>query len=92
MGRTRRAAPHTILPPPPVTAERISRPSGFNILGGSGSILGVVIAAFIIGLVTFGLGLFTLPGILMSIFTGILLIVVIALPTLYRTIRQRRRA
>jgi len=65
---------------------------GVNILGGSGSIVGVVIAAFIIGLVTFGLGLLNVPGIVMSIFTGLLLIVVIALPILYRMIRQRRRA
>jgi rhamnose transport system permease protein len=63
---------------------------GVNILGGSGSIIGVVIAAFIIGLVTFGLGLLNVPGIVMSIFTGLLLIVVIALPILYRLLRQRR--
>mgnify|MGYP000514643076 CR=1 FL=1 len=30
---------------------------GVNILGGSGTIVGVVIAAFVMGLVTFGLGL-----------------------------------
>src|SRR6185437_12738037 len=36
---------------------------GVNILGGSGSIVGVVIAAFIVGLVTFGLGLLNVPGI-----------------------------
>jgi len=65
---------------------------GVNILGGSGSILGVVIAAFIVGLVTFGLGLLNVPGIVMSIFTGALLIVVIALPILFRMIRQRHRA
>lgn len=65
---------------------------GVNIQGGSGSIIGVVIAAFIIGLVTFGLGLLNVPGIVMSIFTGALLIIVIALPILFRMIRQRRRA
>jgi len=32
------------------------------------------------------------PGIVMSIFTGALLIIVIALPILFRMIRQRRRA
>ena len=36
---------------------------GVSILGGSGTILGVVIAAFIMGLVTFGLGLLNVPGI-----------------------------
>jgi rhamnose transport system permease protein len=65
---------------------------GVNILGGSGSIVGVVIAAFIMGLVTFGLGLLNVPGIVMSIFIGALLIVVIALPILFRMVRQRRRA
>ena len=39
---------------------------GVNILGGSGSIPGVVIAAFVMGLVTFGLGLLNVPGIVMS--------------------------
>ncbi len=65
---------------------------GVNILGGSGSIVGVVIAAFIMGLVTFGLSLLNVPGIVMSIFIGMLLIVVIALPILYRMWRRQGRA
>ncbi|WP_299165933.1 ABC transporter permease [uncultured Tateyamaria sp.] len=56
---------------------------GVNILGGSGSIPGVVIAAFVMGLVTFGLGLLNVPGIVMSIVIGGLLISVIALPRLW---------
>ena len=56
---------------------------GVNILGGSGSIPGVVIAAFVMGLVTFGLGLLNVPGIVMSIVIGALLIAVIALPRLW---------
>ena len=56
---------------------------GVNILGGRGSIPGVVIAAFVMGLVTFGLGLLNVPGIVMSIFVGLLLIGVIALPRLW---------
>ncbi len=56
---------------------------GVNILGGSGSIPGVIIAAFVIGLVTFGLGLLNVPGIVMSIVIGGLLIGVIALPRLW---------
>jgi rhamnose transport system permease protein len=55
---------------------------GVNILGGSGTIPGVVLAAFIMGLVTFGFGLLNVPGIVMSIFLGILLISVIAVPRL----------
>lgn len=56
---------------------------GVNILGGSGTIPGVVLAAFIMGLVTFGFGLLNVPGIVMSIFLGILLIGVIAVPRLF---------
>lgn len=61
---------------------------GVNILGGSGSIPGVVIAAFVMGLVTFGLGLLNVPGIVMSIFIGALLIGVIALPRLWQIWRR----
>lgn len=63
---------------------------GINILGGSGSISGVVIAAFVMGLVTFGLGLLNVPGIVMSIFIGLLLIGVIALPRLWAMVAARR--
>ena len=56
---------------------------GVNILGGSGSIPGVIIAAFVMGLVTFGLGLLNVPGIVMSIVIGALLISVIALLRLW---------
>ena len=56
---------------------------GVSILGGSGSIPGVVIAALVMGLVTFGLGLLNVPGIVMSIIVGALLIGVIALPRLW---------
>jgi rhamnose transport system permease protein len=61
---------------------------GVNILGGSGSIPGVVIAAFVMGLVTFGLGLLNVPGIVMSIVIGGLLISVIALPRLWQKVRR----
>ena len=61
---------------------------GVNILGGSGTIPGVVLAAFVMGLVTFGFGLLNVPGIVMSIFIGILLIGVIALPRLWARWRR----
>ncbi len=60
---------------------------GVSILGGSGSILGVVIAALVMGMVTFGLGLLNVPGIVMLIFIGALLIGVIALPRLIALVR-----
>ncbi|WP_424989540.1 ABC transporter permease [Fluviibacterium sp. S390] len=61
---------------------------GVNILGGSGTIPGVFIAAFVMGLVTFGLGLLNVPGIVMSIVIGALLIGVIALPRLWAMWRK----
>ncbi|HKJ60800.1 MAG TPA: ABC transporter permease [Hyphomicrobiales bacterium] len=65
---------------------------GVNILGGSGTIAGVVIAAFVMGMVTFGFGLLNVPGIVMSIFIGLLLISVIALPILARKFSSRLRS
>ena len=62
---------------------------GVNILGGSGTIPGVVLAALIMGMVTFGFGLLNVPGIVMSIFIGVLLISVIALPILWKRARRR---
>lgn len=63
---------------------------GVSILGGSGTIAGVVIAAFVMGLVTFGLGLLNVPGIVMSIFVGLLLILTIAIPIVVRRLRSMR--
>ena len=63
---------------------------GVSILGGSGTIAGVVIAAFVMGLVTFGLGLLNVPGIVMSIFVGLLLIVTIAIPIVVRRLRAMK--
>src|SRR6195952_1102955 len=60
---------------------------GVSILGGSGTIGGGVIAAFVMGLVTFGLGLLNVPGIVMSIFIGLLLILTIAIPIVVRRIK-----
>ncbi|HVJ43316.1 MAG TPA: ABC transporter permease [Dongiaceae bacterium] len=65
---------------------------GVNIQGGAGSILGVVIAAFVMGLVTFGLGLLNVPGIVMSIIIGLMLIAVIALPIIGRRLLQGRKS
>ena len=62
---------------------------GVSILGGAGTIPGVVLAAIVMGLVTFGLGLLNVPGIVMSIFIGLLLILVIALPLVVGRIRNR---
>jgi rhamnose transport system permease protein len=63
---------------------------GVSIQGGAGSIPGVVLAACIMGLVTFGLGLLNIPSPVMSIIVGAMLIVVIALPLVWRRVLLKR--
>lgn len=63
---------------------------GVSILGGSGGVGGVVIAIFLMGLVTVGLGLLNVPGIVMSIIIGFMLISVIALPGLFKRFKNAR--
>ncbi|TCL03661.1 ABC transporter permease [Sodalis ligni] len=64
---------------------------GVNVLGGSGSMTGVIIAAFLMGLVTFGLSLLNVPGIVMSIIVGAMLITVISLPILTQRFLARKK-
>jgi rhamnose transport system permease protein len=63
---------------------------GVSVWGGRGTILGVVLAALVFGFITFGLGLMNVPGIVMSIFVGTLLILVVAVPALLERARLRR--
>jgi rhamnose transport system permease protein len=55
---------------------------GVSVWGGKGTILGVLLAAVVLGFVNFGLGLLNVPGIVMSIIVGALLITVVAIPVL----------
>lgn len=57
---------------------------GVSIAGGVGSIPGVVLAAFVLGFTTFGLSLLNVPGIVITVLLGLLLIVSIATPILLR--------
>jgi rhamnose transport system permease protein len=59
---------------------------GVSISGGSGSIPGVALAVFVLGFTTFGLSLINVPGIVISILNGVLLIVSIATPALVRRV------
>lgn len=59
---------------------------GVAIEGGRGSILGVVLAAVLMGAVTFALGMLNVAGIVMSMIVGALLIVSMVLP---RWLRRR---
>jgi rhamnose transport system permease protein len=63
---------------------------GVSISGGAGGILGVVLAVFVLGMTTFGLSLINVPGIVISILNGALLIVSIAAPALVNRILRRR--
>jgi len=64
---------------------------GVSILGGRGTILGVVISAILIGLVTFGLGLLNIPGIVMTIIIGLMLISIVSLPVLIERFNRAHR-
>ena len=64
---------------------------GVNINGGSGTIPGVFIAAFVMGFLTFGMGLLNIPGIVMTVLIGFLLILAIALPIVIRNLMPARR-
>ncbi len=55
---------------------------GIAVSGGKGTVTGVVLAAMLLGFMQFGLGLFNVPGIVMSIVIGALLIAVVAIPAL----------
>jgi rhamnose transport system permease protein len=55
---------------------------GVGIAGGTGTIMGVILAIFVIGFMTFGLSLNNVPGIVLNIYVGLMLIGAIALPKL----------
>jgi rhamnose transport system permease protein len=61
---------------------------GVSIAGGSGTILGVTLAIFVIGFLTFGLSLINVPGIVMNIYVGLMLILAIALPRAVSALRR----
>jgi rhamnose transport system permease protein len=63
---------------------------GVSIAGGAGGIVGVVLAVFVLGLTTFGLSLINVPGIVISILNGGLLIVSIAAPALAARLLRRK--
>ena len=64
---------------------------GVSIPGGSGTISGVVLAVFVLGLTTFGLSLMNVPGVVINMLLGGLLIVSLAAPILARRWLDRRR-
>jgi rhamnose transport system permease protein len=63
---------------------------GVSIMGGSGTMFGVVLSILVMGMLTFGLSLHNIAGILMSIIVGLLLITAVALPLVANKIAARR--
>jgi rhamnose transport system permease protein len=63
---------------------------GVSIAGGVGSIGGVVLAVFVLGMATLALSLINVPGIVISVLMGLLLIVSIAAPILVRRVMGYR--
>tara|TARA_B110000116_G_C16737056_1_gene536585 strand:- start:438 stop:1418 length:981 start_codon:yes stop_codon:yes gene_type:complete len=62
---------------------------GVYIYGGSGTILGVFISIIILGMLSLGLGLVNVPGVGIIIFTGLLLIFSIGLPSFIQYFRSK---
>ncbi len=62
---------------------------GVSIAGGSGTMTGVILAIFVMGMLTFGLGLLNVPGIMMTIVVGLLLITAVATPIVIRKVAER---
>jgi rhamnose transport system permease protein len=65
---------------------------GVNIFGGEGTMPGVVLALFLIGMVRYGMSLRNLSGEAQTVVIGALLIVAILLPQLLRRLAPRVRA
>ena len=63
---------------------------GVSIAGGAGGILGVTLAVFVLGFVTFGLSLINVPGIVISVLEGAMLIVSIATPAILGKLLKRK--
>ena len=64
---------------------------GISTAGGKGTMVGAVIAIFIIGLLRYGLGLINLSGQTIRIIIGALLIAVVLYPTIQETIKNRKK-
>ena len=62
---------------------------GVAITGGKGSIFGVIISIFIIGFLKFGMGLINVPGKVMTIIIGLLLVLAIMLPELLKKLKPK---
>jgi rhamnose transport system permease protein len=65
---------------------------GIAITGGKGNIVGVIISNFLLGFLKFGMGVLNVPGKVMNIITGVLLVVAILLPKFTDGLRAALKA
>jgi len=65
---------------------------GVAITGGKGNIFGVIISIFIIGFLKFGMGLINVPGKVMNIIIGLLLVSAIMLPELLKRLKPKKKS
>jgi len=65
---------------------------GVSISGGKGTMAGVFIACLVLGFLTYGLRLVNIPGIIMTIFIGGLLIASISLPVIIEKIKKLKKS
>src|SRR5204863_9318134 len=72
-----------------LTVITITVLGGISIFGGSGTMVGAVLALVLVGVLRFGMGLLQMQGQVQDIVIGSLLIVSILLPTLGRRIQFR---
>jgi rhamnose transport system permease protein len=64
---------------------------GVSIMGGSGTMIGVALSVFVMGMLTFGLSLVNIPGIIVTVVIGFLLIGAIASPIVIQKLSCSRR-
>jgi len=62
---------------------------GVAITGGFGGIFGVVVANFLLGYLKFGMGLINIPGRVMNLVTGSLLIIAVVIPEFFKGLQVR---
>lgn len=65
---------------------------GISTAGGKGKMVGAIIAVFLIGLLSYGLGLVNVPAQVLMIIIGLLLIFAVALPKLKMNKKKLRKA
>ena len=64
---------------------------GVYIFGGKGSIVGVILSALVIGYIFYGMAIVNIQAQVISIVTGIVLIIALVIPSIIRTISESRQ-